>query len=256
MDQDNRAFFSGDSLEQAVMLAARHYSIEPEELLYERYQKTHGFIRSRRRVVIRVDPENYRRPATRSAGGGTEPEAAPLPERQRAASEVARSEVEGRDVRSARASGPIAEEAEQWLEALASLAHLDLSESAVYHKAEGELEIDVAGPDAAVVVEDEGQVLLSLQSLLPRLLMGSTGETVRIRVDCEEYRRQREVELREMAERTASEVRQRRHAKTLRPMHPADRRVVHLALQDDPAVTTESVGEGYFKRVKVSPIGG
>ncbi len=39
--------------------------------------------------------------------------------------------------------------------------------------------------------------------------------------------------------------------RTLRPMNPADRRIVHLALADDPDVETESQGNGYFKRVSI-----
>jgi len=46
-------------------------------------------------------------------------------------------------------------------------------------------------------------------------------------------------------------VADRGRPKTLRPMHPADRRIVHLELADDPDVFTESVGTGYFKRVMV-----
>ena len=50
-----RRFFSGASLEQAVLRAARHFGIEPGELAYQVLDKKHGFLRVRRQVVIDVD---------------------------------------------------------------------------------------------------------------------------------------------------------------------------------------------------------
>ena len=52
-----RQFFSGNSIEQAVLAAARHYKIEPERLAYTVRDKKHGFVNIRKRVVIVVDPE-------------------------------------------------------------------------------------------------------------------------------------------------------------------------------------------------------
>ena len=50
-----RQFFSGNTLEQAVMLAARHFGIDPERVAYTLREKKHGFIKVRRRVMIEVD---------------------------------------------------------------------------------------------------------------------------------------------------------------------------------------------------------
>src|SRR5262245_14751538 len=51
-----RQFFSGNSVDQAVMTAARHFGIEPERLSYKVRDKKTGFLNARRRVVIEVDP--------------------------------------------------------------------------------------------------------------------------------------------------------------------------------------------------------
>ena len=51
-----RQFFSGNTLEQAVMAAARHFGLEPEQVAYTPRDKKHGFLSIRRRVVIEVDP--------------------------------------------------------------------------------------------------------------------------------------------------------------------------------------------------------
>lgn len=53
-----RQFFSGNSIEQALMAAARHYGTEPERVAYKQREKKHGFVNTRRRVVIEVDPDS------------------------------------------------------------------------------------------------------------------------------------------------------------------------------------------------------
>ena len=146
-------------------------------------------------------------------------------------------------------TGDVAESAAAWLEKLFDLASLDLT--AELYEGEGRFEVDLSGPDSSLVVEDEAQVLRSIQHLLPRLMHADIGRLLHCRVDCDSYQQEREEELQELAERTASDVVDRGRSKTLPPMHPADRRVVHLALADDPDVETESVGTGYFKRVQV-----
>jgi spoIIIJ-associated protein len=58
MSEPPREFFTGNSLEQAVLVAAQHYGIEPDDLAYERVERRYGFLRQRRNVVIKVDPKH------------------------------------------------------------------------------------------------------------------------------------------------------------------------------------------------------
>ena len=74
-------------------------------------------------------------------------------------------------------------------------------------------------------------------------------------VDAGDYRRRREAMLREMALRAARRARQERRRVALEPMTAAERRIVHLALKDDPAVETRSEGEEPHRRVVVFPRG-
>lgn len=296
MSQPERVFFAGETLEQAVMSAARHYEIDPDEMIYERVEKRHGFIKTRRRVVIKVDPHNYRRkgmpsgnllaaadtqpPSRREVDGNVDRNVsgnvAPRPasqERRHGSRDSRRghrrshgrprregaSELDElmplREVpgplaeRYPPAEGEVSEVASAWLERLLALAALDVSAAVL--QGEDRLEIELSGPDEQLLMEDEGQVLLSLQHLLPRVMQPTLGEIVPCRVDCGNFQEIREEQLRTLAQRVAEEVRERRRPRTLKPMNPADRRIVHLALADDPAVTTESQGDGYFKRVTV-----
>ncbi len=118
---------------------------------------------------------------------------------------------------------------------------------------EEELLVDLYGPDADICFQDSGELLHSLEHLLPRLIRNRTGESVGCRVDCDNFHEIREEQLRSLAQRVAEDVARAGAPKILEPMNPADRRAVHMALADDAAVLTESEGAGYFKRVMIRP---
>ena len=104
------------------------------------------------------------------------------------------------------------------------------------------------------LIADEGKVLLALEHLLPRVLHGVAGETYACRVDTENFQEGREERLRRKALAVAEEVSDSGRPEILEAMDPADRRIVHLALNDSEEVGTKSLGSGYFKRVKVYPL--
>ena len=146
-------------------------------------------------------------------------------------------------------SGDVVAIAHAALDQLLDLADLEVSAEIVL--AGERLEIEIEGVDEELLVEDEGQVLLALQHLLPRVMYGQLGRIVPCRLDSRGYQDKKEERLRGLARRVAEEVVDRGGTRTLRPMNPADRRIVHLALADDPDVETESQGNGYFKRVSI-----
>ena len=116
------------------------------------------------------------------------------------------------------------------------------------------LEVELDGPDNERILADDGRLLLTLQHLIPRMVRGFIGESVACRVDCDNFHLIREETLRDMAQRAANEVRRRGRPWTLKAMPPEERRIVHITLVDDPAVKTESVGDGFFKRVRIRPV--
>jgi spoIIIJ-associated protein len=74
-------------------------------------------------------------------------------------------------------------------------------------------------------------------------------------VDCEFYRRRKEKQLREYAQQIAHQVSETGRDEVLDLMNPYERRIVHIAVNQVPGITSESLGEGFLKRVKVFPIG-
>lgn len=64
MSESKRRFFVGDRVEQAVLAAARHFGIRPEEIAYRQIEKRHGFVRAAKRAIIEVDESEPRRAAS------------------------------------------------------------------------------------------------------------------------------------------------------------------------------------------------
>jgi len=113
--------------------------------------------------------------------------------------------------------------------------------------------LDVEGDDLGLLIGRRGQTLASLQYLVNLIVSKQTNRRVAFAVDVDGYRRRREEALVGLAKRTASRVRTTGRSVTLEPMPPNERRIVHLALQDDPAVVTVSIGEGEAGKVAITP---
>jgi spoIIIJ-associated protein len=116
---------------------------------------------------------------------------------------------------------------------------------------EGELSGD--GDDLRILTGGGGKGLDALQYLCNRVINRRTGDHCPVHLDCSGYKERRARQLQERAESAAEEAVRRRGPVVLGPLTPAARREIHLALADDPAVETESDGEGFLKRVVVRP---
>lgn len=293
MTTKGRKYFSGKTLNNALLQAARHHGLRPEEVAYRQIEKRHGFLKARKGVLLEVDPDSPRLDPGSEAPIVSEPTSSEpvveemevvveegqrvgldesvVPQESRApvsepvfeaepeaVEEVEESEkMEGVQSPSVE-TGLAVEGLEELIEAvqrgteeILAFARLDLK----YEVTEGEdqLEIELRGPDRARLLEDRGNLLLSIQHLLPRLVRGYTGRSIPCHVDSENYHETRRVELKELAEEAASEVRERQLSRTLPPMNPAERRIIHVTLADEKEIKTESQGRGFFKRVTISP---
>ena len=116
--------------------------------------------------------------------------------------------------------------------------------------------LDVTGVDEeeqGLLIGRRGETLSALQYVLNLIVNHQTRSHSVFGVDVEGYRRRRETALGELARRVADRVRQNGQAMTLEPMPPAERRIVHLALSDDPDVETISIGEGEARKVAITP---
>jgi spoIIIJ-associated protein len=119
------------------------------------------------------------------------------------------------------------------------------------------IHLSLSAADGGMIIGRRGQTLDALEHLVSRIVFRDDGERgLRIALDVEGYRQRREESLRELAQRLAAKAKETGAVVTLNPMSPRDRRIVHLALQADPDVSTVSQGEGNYRRLLITPQGG
>ncbi len=116
----------------------------------------------------------------------------------------------------------------------------------------GEEGLEVLGQDLGALIGRGGENLVALQQLVSAITSKRAGRSVHVGIDIEGYRRRREEQLRELAQRVAARVRSSGTAVTLEPMLAYERRIVHLAVQGQPGLRTESVGIEPNRRVVIS----
>ncbi len=122
---------------------------------------------------------------------------------------------------------------------------------------EGPMILEVSGDDLGLLIGWRGETLRALQTTV-NLMMGDEqpdGQGRRLILDVERYRARREDQVRELASRLADRVKASGERYTLDPMHAYERRIVHMTLQDDPGVRTESSGQEPARRVVIHPTG-
>lgn len=112
--------------------------------------------------------------------------------------------------------------------------------------------LDIGGRDLGPLIGWRGENLRALQTVV-NMLMNKVRAERRIIVDVERYRQRREHTVREIALRAARQVKVTGDPITLDAMQPFERRAIHLALEEDPEVTTVSVGEEPNRRLVVGP---
>jgi spoIIIJ-associated protein len=115
------------------------------------------------------------------------------------------------------------------------------------------VEVVLDGRDVPAAIGRHGQTLDAIEFLTAHLLGTRLGRRVFVVLDAGGYRGMRERTLRGIARRAAERAARERKPVFLDPMNARERRVVHLALRDDPRVTTSSVGEDDDRRVVVHP---
>ena len=118
---------------------------------------------------------------------------------------------------------------------------------------EEELVFELIGDDVEPLLANKGEGLMGLEVLAGRIASKRLGRPVHPRLDAEGFRAHQKESLEELALRSAEEVKRTQRRQLLPPLPPGERRLIHLALAEDPEVTTESEGEGFLKRVAVRP---
>jgi spoIIIJ-associated protein len=112
--------------------------------------------------------------------------------------------------------------------------------------------INLKGSSLGMLIGKHGQTLDALQYLTNIIANKEAEKRLKIVLDVENYRKRREETLVRLASRLADKVKHRREKVVLEPMNPQERKVIHMALQNDSRIMTYSEGDEPFRRVVIT----
>ena len=113
--------------------------------------------------------------------------------------------------------------------------------------------LDVTGDDLGILIGRRGETLRALQFMTRLMLSRRLERWEPIIVDVESYRVRRRRSLRQLADRMAERVAFSKQQVMLEAMPAHERRIIHIALRNNPQVTTKSIGEGDNRKVTITP---
>ncbi|OPY88204.1 MAG: R3H domain protein [Smithella sp. PtaU1.Bin162] len=113
--------------------------------------------------------------------------------------------------------------------------------------------LNIEGDGSGLLIGKRGQNLDAIQYILNKAINRSDTDRKMIMVDSEAYRKRREESLMVLAERIREKVKKTKRPVSLSNMNAHDRRIIHLALQEDETLTTKSRGEGEYRKIVILP---
>lgn len=277
--------FEGKNLDEALTMASEALGVERVQLTYHVVAEKRGFLGGFKHVVVEAeinhpaDEKPAAQPQTSSTPGSGPRRAGGGGGRGRGGRDRGRGrggDGRGRSADGNRGRGPRRDhednfqtgdferfageipeqgpESEQagvvraWYAQVLELATLQLE----IRTEENETQIIVRlfGGDARLLTEQHGELLDAIQVLGNKALVGRKVEK-EIELNCEAFKERRAEQLAEKARELADRVRSSGREQLLPAMTPIERRIVHLALQEDADVTTDSRGDGFYKRVAI-----
>lgn len=251
----------GETLDEAITKALHLLGVERDrvslDVLAEEKMGLLGFGRQNARVratireAVAVESDED--------AGDTEAAAAPADEPAETPAVVDRPDGGVPDEEPAETDERSAEVRKVSVEVLTEILRLMGVEAEVVVKpgtSASEFVLDVQGDSSALLIGRRGQTLESLQHILSRIVADKVGAGVpQPIVDAEDYRGRRVRSLEDMALRMGEKAKRSRKTQGIDALSARDRRVVHLALKDDPWLTTKSLGHGAFRRLLIIPEG-
>jgi spoIIIJ-associated protein len=117
----------------------------------------------------------------------------------------------------------------------------------------GRILFKVEGGNSALLIGKRGQTLEAIQYLVEKIINKKNDTRIRVMVDVEGYLGARKSNLQKLASKLADKARKINKPVTIGQMNAYDRRIVHLHLKDNQEVRTQSVGEGYYRKLVIFP---
>ena len=135
------------------------------------------------------------------------------------------------------------------------LERLDMPSEVRVEQGEGSgeptVQVSIVTEEPKMLIGERGQTLFELQHILKLLLRKKIAEPFYLALDINEYKKNKEEYLRDLAQTAADEVVLLKKPKELPQMPASERRVIHMALAKRTDVVSESVGDGPDRRVVI-----
>lgn len=246
----DRVEVSGRTLEEAVQIAAQELGVPTDAIEYEVAEEgTKGFLGfgGTPTVVTAWVKEGY------EPGEGVAVQPEPVGE------EIEMEEVEAETVDYTQPVSPEGITADDFANRVMAvlgdiIEAMDLDAKPVLKSVvEEDVEIDLVGKDVAILIGKGGQTLDALQYLVAIAANKGTPDKRRVVLDAEGYRDRHRRTLEKIAREYADAVKDKGREAVLDPQPARDRRIIHMALVDDPDVYTYSEGYGDDRHVVISP---
>lgn len=113
--------------------------------------------------------------------------------------------------------------------------------------------LNIKGDGSGLLIGRKGQTLDAFQYLVNKIVHRTPGPKKQIVVETEGYRQRRKKTLIDLAKRLGEKAKTKDITVSTSPLNSFERRIIHLALQDDDGLTTKSKGEGIYRSVFISP---
>jgi spoIIIJ-associated protein len=235
--------FEGKDPEDAILQAAAHFNVPQEELEIEIISLGSsglfgllGGKKAKIRAALRPEkPKEAIQSEKPKEEIKTSPEQAPVKPEEEIAGEV-----------------DLAPQAQEILTQLLQ----KMGETCSIHGVQeaNQINLVIEGDDAGLLIGKQGQTLEALQYLVTKILSKQTQKKPRVVIDIESYRERHKQSLIELAFKHGEKAKRIGKPVTLNPMNAHDRRIVHLALQNDKEIKTKSRGEGLYKKIIIYPV--
>jgi spoIIIJ-associated protein len=238
--------FESKSVEEAVQKASQKLNIPPNKLVHDiiSYGSTgiFGLVGSKKAKIRVVVPDDVQeKTAETSVGQIEENREEAIAIVDEAFGKKPATQVSDEDV-------TLGKEALQKIvdfittDAMISVSHND-----------GKLVYEVSGGETAVLIGKRGQTLEAIQYLVEKIINKTNEKRVRVEVDIEGYLQTQRERLEKLALRLGEKVKKTGKPVTAGQFNAHDRRIIHIALKEDREVRTHSVGEGYYRKLKIYP---
>ena len=114
------------------------------------------------------------------------------------------------------------------------------------------LHVNLTGEGGDILLWQRGEALRALQHIVSTAFRTELGEERKIVVDCQNFRKDKDTELRQMAKFLVEKARRTGAPQEIGPLNSYERRIVHLSVAEEPGAASESIGDASVKTVIIT----